>query len=139
VIDTFSVSVKGVVLLGTDVVLLKNERDEWELPGGRLSRGEDPETCLRREVIEETKLILDSQVQLLDCWLYKVVERDFSEVLIVTYGCRATRDQTPIVSEEHSELGIFAVSECDALHMPDGYKQSIATWSRAWRADYVNE
>jgi len=42
------VSVKGVILDGDRVVLLRNERDEWELPGGdrrhrhpRVQRRED--------------------------------------------------------------------------------------------------
>ena len=34
----FPVSVKGVLLEGDRVVLLLNERNEWELPGGRLDR-----------------------------------------------------------------------------------------------------
>lgn len=38
----WSVSVKGVLFIGDEVVLLKNERDEWELPGGRLETGEEP-------------------------------------------------------------------------------------------------
>ena len=42
------VSVKGVCLVGGEVVLLKNERDEWELPGGRLEAGEEPAGCLAR-------------------------------------------------------------------------------------------
>lgn len=37
------VSIKGVVLHEGAVLLLKNERDEWELPGGKLERGETPE------------------------------------------------------------------------------------------------
>ena len=32
----FAVSIKGVVFIDDRVVLLKNEREEWELPGGRL-------------------------------------------------------------------------------------------------------
>ena len=32
----FPVSVKGVVVRANRVLLLRNERDEWELPGGRL-------------------------------------------------------------------------------------------------------
>jgi len=31
----FPVSVKGIVYHNDKVVLLKNERDEWELPGGK--------------------------------------------------------------------------------------------------------
>ena len=51
----FPVSIKGV-LLGPDgrrVALLENERGEWELPGGKLERGESPEACLVREIREE--------------------------------------------------------------------------------------
>ena len=57
----FPVSVKGVLLEGDRVVLLLNERDEWELPGGRLERGEDPVACLERESAEEpgAKIVAD--------------------------------------------------------------------------------
>jgi hypothetical protein len=42
----FPVSIKGVLLDDDRVVLLENERQEWELPGGRLEAGEDPPVCL---------------------------------------------------------------------------------------------
>jgi hypothetical protein len=32
----FPISIKGVILKESKVILLKNERDEWELPGGKL-------------------------------------------------------------------------------------------------------
>lgn len=32
----YPVSIKGVVVRDGRVLLLKNERDEWELPGGRI-------------------------------------------------------------------------------------------------------
>ena len=48
----FPVSVKGVVLHAERVVLLKNEREEWELPGGKLELGESPEDCVTREIYE---------------------------------------------------------------------------------------
>ena len=50
----FPVSIKGVLFERRQVVLLENERREWELPGGRLEPGEDPTTCLSREVAEES-------------------------------------------------------------------------------------
>ena len=39
----FPVSIKGVVIRGDKVILLRNERDEWELPGGKLELSESPE------------------------------------------------------------------------------------------------
>jgi len=44
------VSIKGVVFVDEKVVLLLNDRAEWELLGGRLERGETPEACVRREL-----------------------------------------------------------------------------------------
>ena len=50
----YPVSVKGVLLTPDgDVVLLLNERDEWELPGGRIELGESSTECLAREIREE--------------------------------------------------------------------------------------
>ena len=47
------ISIKGVILDGTRVVLAENERGEWELPGGRIEPGESPTQALTREISEE--------------------------------------------------------------------------------------
>ena len=43
-------SVKGVLIHRACVLLLLNERGEWDLPGGRPEPGEDHRTALVREV-----------------------------------------------------------------------------------------
>jgi mutator protein MutT len=125
----FPVSIKGVVLLGGRVVLLKNERDEWELPGGKLEAGEDPDACLVREIAEELSIRVEVG-QLLDCWRYEV---GGAEVVIVTYGCR-TADRTVTRSAEHSAVGVFAIDAIDGLRMPEGYRRSIRAWQQLARA-----
>jgi 8-oxo-dGTP pyrophosphatase MutT (NUDIX family) len=50
------VSIKGVLLLDQRVVLVKNPRDEWELPGGRVDEGEAHAQTLTREFAEELSI-----------------------------------------------------------------------------------
>ena len=122
------VSVKGVVISAGKVLLLRNERNEWELPGGKLELGEDPARCVEREIAEESGWSV-SAGPLIDAWQYHLGAG--ADVLILTYGCHAATGQgEPVVSAEHSQAGLFAVAAVKDLTMPDGYKNSVAAWSR---------
>ncbi|WP_232320687.1 NUDIX domain-containing protein [Herbidospora daliensis] len=121
----FPVSIKGVVVRDDRVLLLRNERDEWELPGGRLELGEDPIDCLAREIGEETGW--EAEVgPILDSWQYHVFPG--ADVLIVTYGVTVATGGAPVLSHEHREIGLFTEAEVGGLRMPENYKRSIATW-----------
>ena len=124
--DRFPVSVKAVVAVDGRVALLRNERDEWELPGGRLEPGETPEQCARREVQEELGLTV-RVTGILDCWVYTV--RPDAPVVIVTYGCAALTGVSVKHSAEHKAVGLFGLDQIDGLAMPSGYKQSIRRWA----------
>ncbi|WP_052863347.1 NUDIX hydrolase [Streptomyces niger] len=130
------VSVKGVALDAQHrVLLLRNEREEWELPGGRLEVGNadtgqlpdlSPEAAVAREVQEETGWEVKTG-PLLDTWIYEPIPG--RRVLIVTYGCTVgTPEAEPVISHEHKQIGLFRRDEVPGLTMPEGYKQSIATW-----------
>ena len=123
----FTVSVKGVALSPDhEVVLLMNERDEWELPGGKLESGEDPAACVVREMEEELGLRVRAG-PLLDCWLYEV--HPGVEVLIVTYGCYPEPFTEVTYSSEHKAVGTFAPDRVGELPMPEGYRRSIRHWA----------
>ncbi|MFI1189745.1 NUDIX domain-containing protein [Streptomyces californicus] len=129
------VSVKAVAFdRRARVLLLRNERDEWELPGGRLEIGPpegsnpgdpSPEATLERELREETGWEVQAG-PLIDTWVYEPLPG--RRVLMVTYACVVlTPYREPVVSHEHSRVGLFAEEEVADLNMPAGYKRSIAT------------
>ena len=127
--DAFSrkypVSVKGIVLIEEKVVLLKNVRDEWELPGGKLDKGESPEACVIREIDEELDLVVRSP-QIVDSWVYTIQEK--VDVVIITYFCSHSyhNPESIHISHEHKEVGLFSRGEVSELKMPEGYKDSIS-------------
>jgi 8-oxo-dGTP pyrophosphatase MutT (NUDIX family) len=47
------ISVKGIVIEDKSVWLRQNEHGEWELPGGKMDPGEQPEATVIRELMEE--------------------------------------------------------------------------------------
>ncbi|MGH3418792.1 MAG: NUDIX hydrolase [Streptosporangiaceae bacterium] len=116
---------KGVAVQEGKVLLLENERIEWELPGGKLELGEDPIDCVVREISEEASWKATAG-PLLDCWQYHIGPG--RDVLIVAYGVHVLSAEPPVVSNEHKRAGLFTADQVPDLTMPDGYKRSIATW-----------
>jgi 8-oxo-dGTP pyrophosphatase MutT (NUDIX family) len=118
----FPISVKGVLIHGSRVLLLKNERDEWELPGGKLELGEEPDECLAREILEETG-IAARVIQPLRPYVYMVA--NVVPVLIVPFLCECENFNLLRISQEHKEVGTFALAELDDIDLPSGYRLTI--------------
>ena len=116
------VSVKGVLSWDGRVVVLRNERDEWELPGGRLEVDDaSPQEALRREFFEE--LAIEVQVgELLDSWIYDVAGK---RVLIVTYLVTTSEPASLTHSDEHAAVASMTPAELEEQPIPLGYLRSI--------------
>lgn len=100
-------SVKGVLIHRGCVLLLLNERGEWDLPGGRPDPGEDHRAALVREVREETGLAVEVG-SLVDEYLFEVVPQRF--VRIVAYACVLLGEGEIALSPEHREARWVDVS-----------------------------
>jgi ADP-ribose pyrophosphatase YjhB (NUDIX family) len=119
---SLAVSVKGVLIEDGAVVLLENERGEWELPGGRPEPGEDPKVCLAREFAEE--LAADIIVgRLIDCWNYEVLPS--RHVMIVSYAVARIARRELHTSGEHRGFAWFPLGALPP-NLPAGYRRSIA-------------
>jgi ADP-ribose pyrophosphatase YjhB (NUDIX family) len=117
------VSVKGVCAGGCGRVLLcRNHRGEWELPGGRPEPGELFADALVRELHEESGLEVTVGPLVGVAELQPVPGR---WVDIVAFACRLTGPRgsaTPWASEEHTEVAF-----CDpvAVELPAVYRELI--------------
>jgi 8-oxo-dGTP diphosphatase len=119
-------SIKGVVLHEDRVLLLANERGEWDLPGGRPDPGEDHRATLVREVREETGLSVAVGARVGE-HLFEVLPRRF--VRIVAYTCILEGVAEVTLSHEHQAQRWVALAELgdriDGRPLPAGYLGAI--------------
>ncbi len=119
--DKFPVSIKAVIIDDNKVLCLKNERNEWDFPGGKINFDEDIEECLKREVKEETNLDIKNLK------ILKSFNLKFNDVPVfnVVYSAEIFCDSSIFVSHEHSEYNFFSKSEIKNLNMPQKFKNII--------------
>jgi ribosomal protein S18 acetylase RimI-like enzyme/ADP-ribose pyrophosphatase YjhB (NUDIX family) len=123
------ISCKGIVFENDKVWLRHNERDEWELPGGKLDPGEQPEDTVAREMLEG--LGVKVRVGRVVSNYLDTIQASLDEtrgVLVASYPCKFVERIGDV--ERNGEAGRakfqqFAFSEIDGLKMPEFYKQAI--------------
>lgn len=102
------------------LVLRKNNRDEYSLPGGHIDAGEMPEDAMRRELFEECGV----QATSLDRIDFFRLQND---KIVLAY--RATIDTDTAVSQQGEKEGAptwITPAELDDSNIDDLYKQLIA-------------
>ena len=119
-------SIKGVLLLGDLVVLVRNPRNEWELPGGRADAGESHAQTLAREFEEELAVAI-SVGDPIDSYVFEVIPG--RHVRIVTYGCKLTGEFNPRLGDEHSDHCLWPVDRLSEINLPEGYRRSVMKWA----------
>ena len=119
--DKFPVSVKALIIDNDRALCLKNEREEWDLPGGKIDFNEDIENSLKREVKEETNLDINN-INILKPFNLKF---NGTPVLVIVYSADISCDSPIKISYEHLDYNFFSKSEITNLNIPQGYKDLI--------------
>ena len=119
----YPVSVKAALRCGELWVLLRNERGEWELPGGRIDIADESlPGVVRRECKEELGIGVEVG-ELVDAHLYEVVPG--RTVTIICYAATGPSDADLIVSDEHSAVGLFTTDELAETKLAPGYRHAL--------------
>lgn len=117
------VSVKAALGCGDGWVLLRNERDEWELPGGRVDATDATlQDVVRRECREELGVAVKVG-PFIDAYLFEVIPG--RRVTIVCFAASVPDQVALTISDEHNAVGVFSAPELAQLRLPEGYRNAI--------------
>lgn len=139
--DTFHLGIKALITNSAGQILLlkvnqanfEKKRDPYyDLPGGRVNRGESIAATLRREVEEEAGITELSEIKEVGMVLanFRIPQQGGDVGLILgIYQCKVKADAKIVLSDEHTEYGWFnpaEAAELIKLKYPENFTQKIA-------------
>lgn len=125
--DTFHLGIKALVcdasgrilLLKVNTAQLQNTIEAyWDLPGGRLEKGQTIEETLRREIQEElgvAQAAITKQIGMVLSNIRIPVGEDSVGLILGIYGCDMPDDSRIILSDEHVAYDWFTPVEAAKL------------------------
>ena len=102
--DKFTIITRMVVRLDDKILLIKRAEGKdhragiWEFPGGKLDSGENLETGVKRELLEEVGI----ETTEIDYDTSAYYDDERGDILAVVFICNV-KDETIVLSGEHSE------------------------------------
>jgi len=119
----FQISVKAIIYWNDRYLLRKNERNEWELLGGRIENiGENLEYRLHTELLEESGISIEI-IKPREPWFYNI--GNTRTVIIAPYYCSAINVPDILEDEDGGVVAWHTADEIRTLNMPYGYFDSI--------------
>ena len=126
---TYRVSLKAISTFDNKLVLVKEESDYWDLPGGGIEHMEEVEPAFHREVMEELGVEVESFDQENPLVLFMFDHDPQRPLLFVAY--RTKLKVRPPESIGNIEIGFFDESELTKIGMEKHLLRHIPAISKA--------
>ncbi|MEK7629470.1 MAG: NUDIX hydrolase [Patescibacteria group bacterium] len=118
-------TVKGTLKRDDKILFVKDTKGIWELPGGRIDFGENPEETLKREFKEELGWDNVKVGNTINAWSFTSQKEDVDyQFIVLVYEC-FSEEKYIKYSDEHIEYKWIPISGVNELNMRDGYKNSV--------------
>ena len=124
--DMWGLTVRGICEYNNKILLLKlrsisaHDACKWEIPGGKVKKGEFFDDALRREFLEETGLEITIES------LFNAIQNDYTacktneQVKSIQLIMKVTAEIDEVnISEEHDDFKWFAKEEIKELYEND--------------------
>jgi 8-oxo-dGTP diphosphatase len=110
----YNIVVKAIIFNKNKVLLLKRSNyqkeyaNKWDIPGGRLEPGEDPNKAIHREIFEETgiKVVVEKPFEIYK-WYSKSEKVD---KVMIGYICRYKSGKLKL-SKEHNHIEWYDINK----------------------------
>lgn len=125
--NRIDIGVKALIFNEDKFLVMHNngvEEDLWELPGGRMEFGETAEETLRREMIEETGLVVEP-IRLLDTWN---LIRDDYQIAGIIYLCKFEKGEIRL-SDEHDAFKWIGTDEKSLQMVYEDFRVRMLNWN----------
>ncbi len=122
----FQIRVTAVIISDSKILLVRQKAGQrkWSLPGGRLEQGESVSEGLKREVLEETGLVIDIEK------LLYLTEKKEECLLHLTFLCRHISGEITMLTNEFdknpiSDVRFVPVDKLDEYGFSNKFMQIV--------------
>jgi len=125
------VSVKALITKNNKVLMLRDHKGKWELPGGRINFGEHPIEALEREIQEELNTKENVKASnFFDVWDFCSIVSDVKyHFIILVFECDLENKKINI-NNEHDGVEFLGERDIEIYDMRNGYKETLRKFFR---------